>query len=98
MAFAPLASAEGGDWQVREGMYNLHKDEMVLPAWAASPLRSMIQSGNTPTIPSAANDQSGGTMNVHIHAADADSVKRLFHNNKRELANALRSAARDGVR
>lgn len=44
-SFGAIAAAEGGDWRVREGLYHLHEDEMVLPQWAASPLRSMIAGG-----------------------------------------------------
>jgi hypothetical protein len=55
-AFGAVASAEGGDWQVKEGLYKLHTDEMVLPAWAASPLRNMIGSGSAiPGSPLAAH-------------------------------------------
>jgi hypothetical protein len=42
-------SAEGGDYNVREGLYHLHENEMVLPAWAASPLRGMIESSQSPS-------------------------------------------------
>jgi hypothetical protein len=47
----------------------LHKNEMVLPAWAANPLRDMIGSGASPAnsnAPIAAND-SGGDSHVHFH-------------------------------
>jgi hypothetical protein len=42
-------SAAGGDYRVHEGMYHLHEDEMVLPTWAASPLRKMIQAADHPS-------------------------------------------------
>jgi hypothetical protein len=60
----------------------VHPREMVLPADIADQFR---------------NGGSGG-MTVNIHATDADSVKRLFSNNKAALAAALKNAFRDGVR
>ena len=98
MAFG---SAEGGDWQTREGPYQLHKDEMVLPAWAAQPLRNMVSSGAGGFSPgAAANDSSGGLGDLHVHvtAMDAHSVKRLFMNHKGPLAQAVKKYARDGGR
>jgi hypothetical protein len=44
MAALTAGAAEKGDWNVREGLYHLHEREMVLPAWAAEPLRNMISS------------------------------------------------------
>lgn len=99
MAFG---SAEGGDWQVRPGMYELHKDEMVLPAWAAQPLRNMVSSGASGGgfTPSAANDKGGGLGDLHVHvsAFDAHGVKRLFMDHKGPLAQAVKKYARDGGR
>lgn len=95
MAFA---SAEGGDWQVRGGPYMLHKDEMVLPAWAASPLRTMITSGNAPKV--AANDFAGGGGDTHIHinALDSRDVARFMRDNGRHVAAGVKSAVRNGYR
>ena len=105
MAFAPLASAEGGDWKVRAGLYNLHQDEMVLPAHLATPLRSMIQNGG-------ANDNMAGgspfgrgpaasahhhTENhFHIAALDGHSVKRVLMDNLGHVAAANKAAHRQG--
>lgn len=101
MAFAPLASAEGGDWQVREGLYQLHKDEMVLPAWAASPLRNMVSASARGT---PANDfggsagSGGGDTHIHIHAMDSRDVARFMRDNGRHLAAGVKSAVRNGYR
>lgn len=48
LAFGAFVSAEGGQAQVPyDGqMSMLHKDEMVLPAWAASPLRASLRAAN----------------------------------------------------
>ena len=57
----------------------LHKNEMVLPANLATPLRSMLTSGNGQIANDhGSNDNSGGDTHVHIHATDADSVKKLL--------------------
>lgn len=95
-----IALAEGGDWHVKEGLYGLHKDEMVLPAWAANPLRDMItkRSAANNNSPFAANDGGDGGINVTIHAVDAHSVKRLFMDNRGHLADAMRKHIRDGGR
>ncbi len=96
-------SAAGGDWQVREGLYKLHENEMVLPAWAATPLRNMVQTGALGGTPSAANDggSSGGDTHNHhwnINALDGPSVKRLLLENRGAVAEALRHHTRMGGR
>jgi hypothetical protein len=46
MAFEGMASAAGGFYQVPGDMVaNIHKDEMVLPSWAAKGVRSIIDTG-----------------------------------------------------
>jgi hypothetical protein len=73
-SFGTIAAAEGGDWNVKEGLYHLHENEMVLPSWAASPLRSMIQATDNPsfmlqhsdpTKAPATTPQGGGDMHYH---------------------------------
>lgn len=55
MAFGGLMSSAGGDWQVGDDRLNMvHKNETILPASIAAPLRDMIaknSSGSTYTIP-----------------------------------------------
>jgi hypothetical protein len=100
-AFAPAASAAGGWWEVgQDTTTRIHAKEMVLPAWAASPLRNMLAGGGKPAAnnnaPEAANDGAGGGLTVHIHAVDGESVKRLFANNGDALAGAMKMAHRKG--
>lgn len=47
MSYLGMASAYGGAERVeRDGqLFELHKDEMVLPAWLSNPLRDMVKSG-----------------------------------------------------
>jgi hypothetical protein len=54
-----IASAAGGLYQVPNDMFaNIHKDEMVLPAWAASGVRNMIGGGG-------GGGGGGNTVNVN---------------------------------
>jgi len=106
MSFAPLASAEGGDWQVRGGLYNLHPDEMVLPAHLARPMRAMIEGGANDNTSStsfgrsaAASGSRGGDVHNHnynIKALDGHSVKRVLMNNLGHFATASKEARRQG--
>lgn len=87
-AFAgQLASARGGwDRVPFDGaMTELHKDEMVLPADIANPMRRMAKGGA----------QNGG-MNVTIHANDAKSFGEQLRRSPDNFAKALRVAARRG--
>ncbi|MGN6227129.1 MAG: phage tail length tape measure family protein [Dyella sp.] len=88
-AFAgQLASARGGwDRVPFDGaMTELHKDEMVLPADIANPMRKMAQRGGG----------AGDGVNVTIHATDSRSVKELLRREKGSLAGAMKLAARRG--
>lgn len=94
--FGPMASAAGGWGQIpRDQIAQVHKDEMVLPASIASPLRSIISSYHAPSanLASAAAaplsavtpfspggaPAGGGTWNVQ--ANDAKSFKRMLEEN-----------------
>lgn len=62
MSFAPLASAAGGYWQVPDDMLaQIHKDEIVLPAWAANPLRDMVTGGGSWRLPAAISSPLGSS-------------------------------------
>ena len=66
---ASVPSAAGGwDKVPADVMANIHKDEMVLPASIADPLRNMIAASGT-----AAQASGGGSTTIHLHAADARS-------------------------
>lgn len=72
MAFAPMASARGGwgDVPFDGAMTELHKNEMVLPADIATPLRQQLKggSGASPafTPPAASNDQAASGDTYHV--------------------------------
>lgn len=102
VAFAGVAALAGniksasGGYDIPRGvnpMVQAHSEEMILPAPLANAVRSMAASGSSG---SESQGGSGGDVNVHIHAADADSVRKLLLNNKVAVADALRAAVRDG--
>jgi hypothetical protein len=71
MGFGALISARGGQAQVPyDGqMTELHKDEMVLPAWAANPLRSQLRGGTFGAPSSSGLISSAGVKGSEARAA-----------------------------
>lgn len=62
MAFESMASAAGGYYQVPGDMVaNIHKDEMVLPSWAAKGVRSIIDTGQGGSASGSGGGSSGGS-------------------------------------
>jgi hypothetical protein len=106
-------SAEGGmdDVPYDNAPFLLHKNEMVLPAALANPMRNMLINGGSDgngggfgglasnnNAPGAANDGGGSPgLTVNIHATDAESVRRLFANNSAALTHAIKKAHRNGM-
>jgi hypothetical protein len=83
MSGLAVASAEGG-YDIPAGlnpMTQLHEREMVLPAEHADTIRGL--KGDS------------GDVHLHVHAVDAQSVKRLFMDNGRALAAALTAQRRN---
>jgi hypothetical protein len=79
-----IKSSAGGEWQVPSDRLNfVHKNETILPANIAGPLRNMVEGGGG----------MGGTS-ITIHAVDAQSVQRLFMQNGSALMDSLRSQNR----
>ena len=63
-----IASSAGGEWQVPADRLNLvHKNETILPAHIAGPLRDMVSNGG--------NSNSGGHT-INISATDTQDVLR----------------------
>lgn len=92
-----IASAEGGWGQVPYdgALTELHKDEMVLPASIASPLRQSLASP-----PSGAAGQGGGTMHFHfaptVSAVDATGVDRLLQQHQDVFVRNVKNWHRNG--
>lgn len=73
LAFGAFASAKGGQVQVPyDGqMTELHKDEMVLPAWAANPLRANLRASGS--------NQVFNTASAAGSAAREHSISNTFN-------------------
>ncbi len=81
-----VASSAGGDWQIPADRLNfVHKNETILPADKSAGLDNLIKSGG------------GGDTHVHIHATDADSVKRMFAQNGSAIMDAIKHQIRGGA-
>lgn len=66
IAFEGLASAAGGYYQVPDDMLaNIHKDEMVLPSWAASGMRNMLSGAPASGGGASASAAAGHTFNIN---------------------------------
>lgn len=95
-----IFSARGGMGQVPYdgAMFELHKDEMVLPASLATPMRSMLQgSAANNAIVTPAND---GNVTHHHHydikALDGQDVRRVLMRHHGSVAQAVERAYRNG--
>ena len=88
VAFAGvMAFAEGGwDRVPSDQVAMIHKNEMVLPAHIAEPVRQMAAAGG------------GGGLHVHVHALDAKSFHGYLNQNQGALAQVLGDIARNGRR
>jgi len=99
-AFAPAASAAGGWWDVpTDTPTMIHAREMVLPAWAAQPLRTMLGGGAANNnSPAAAND---GGEHYHLHfngPTDKASIEKWLMTHQHGVAKAAKAAARNGAK
>lgn len=92
-------SAEGGMGAVPydNAPFLLHRNEMVLPASLASPLRTMLQGGGAANInaPFAANDAANGNA-FHYHDHSGSMTPAQIIANRAAVAKALRMAHREG--
>jgi phage-related minor tail protein len=83
-----LSSARGG-WErvpIDGMMTELHKDEMVLPAHIANPMRQMAQGGG----------QGGGGVTVNLSSTDPRAFSDYLRRNSGVLADAIKHANRRG--
>jgi hypothetical protein len=102
-AFMP--SAAGGYFNVpNDGPVNIHKGEMVLPAWAAQGVRSMITSPNGVSggASGGGNSSSAGGANVNltynVQCPDPNGFKTMLMKNADTINDAVRQSLRDGRR
>lgn len=96
-----IFSAEGGFGKVPYdgALTALHKDEMVLPASIASPLRDQLGSGfRQPANDGGANDNVRD-INIHLHGLiDRRGVQGFFRDNRSIMVETIREAVRGGER
>ncbi|MGD0216328.1 MAG: hypothetical protein ABSC45_02300 [Desulfobaccales bacterium] len=93
MAFAGMVPAAAGGWDVpADSLAYLHKQEMVLPASLAAGVRGLVAGSGRDARPSS------GDVHFHVSAMDGNSVKSFFKNNRNHVAEAVKSAMRDGRR
>jgi hypothetical protein len=95
------AGAEGGWWEVQPGLSMLHAKEMVLPAWAAEPLRNMLAGGHAANFnaPAASNDRQGGDVHLHLHGEiihNPGQLRRWFEANHHAVGAGVRQFVRQG--
>ena len=65
---------------------------MVLPASLAAGVRGLVAGSGRDARPSS------GDVHFHVSAMDGNSVKSFFKNNRNHVAEAVKSAMRDGRR
>ncbi len=88
LAMAGLASAAGGwDRVPSDQVAQIHKNEMILPAHIAEPVRQMAERGG-----------GGGDTHLHVHTIDAASFNAYLRvpANQRAVTGMLKSAHRNG--
>jgi hypothetical protein len=100
MAFS--AEQGAGNVPYDNAPFLLHKNEMVLPASLATPLRSMLNSGGAAAnsnAPSAANDGQHGPIEVHFHSVmppKASEMTAFFKEHHRAVGEGVRHYVRQG--
>lgn len=96
MSFIGFSAAGGWlDVPYDGALTELHKSEMVLPAWAAQPLRSMLGGAANSNAPVAANDAGGSGFHYHDHTARGLSEAQIIAN-RHAFAKAMKMAHREG--
>lgn len=90
-ALANRKSAKGGwDFVPADGsLAELHKGEMVLPAYLAEGIRNIVGQGQTPAAV-------GGNNTFYIQAMDASSFDSYLKQNAQSVLNAQKLAIRNG--
>jgi hypothetical protein len=92
-------SAEGGMGAVPydNAPFLLHKNEMVLPANLATPLRSMLTSPANSNAPMASNDTGDTGDHYHYHDGSGTMTPSTIMANRHAFAKAVRQAYREGA-
>lgn len=101
-AMSGIKSSAGGEWQVSSDRLNfVHKDETILPASIASPMRKAFEEGafsdKAKTDNQTINNQSSqsGALTIHINAIDSQGVKQFFDKHGSTIVDTLRGQKRN---
>lgn len=106
-----LFSAEGGQAEVMQDgqLTQLHKQEMVLPAWAANPLRANLRAGNSAGMFNSASKAGDNVrnnnmrdVNLHYgpqygHTPKDMSLGEMLRRDSSHMVRWLKKQQRDGV-
>ena len=100
MSFAGLASAKGGwgDVPFDGAMAMLHKNEMVLPADIATPLRANLKGGANDNAAAGGGASGRGGGDTHIHYAPNITSARITPQDLTDHADHLYGMMRQGKR
>lgn len=86
MSYGAMASAAGGWGQIpSDQIAQVHKDEMILPADIAGPVRDMAARGSG----------SGGDIHLHVSAIDAQSFAEALSQHDGAIHKAIKRANRN---
>jgi hypothetical protein len=86
-----LKSAAGGWGEVpSDQLAMVHKQEMILPAKYAVPLRGMLEGDMD-----GGGNGGGDNFNINISAMDSQSVEQFFKNNGTALVRAMKAQSRN---
>lgn len=84
-----IHSSAGGEWQVPNDRLNLvHKNETILPAHIAGPLRDMVANGGS----------MGGGNTFHVNMIDTRGAKQFLNEHGSVLMQVLNTQVRNGNR
>lgn len=85
MAYQAAIPSAAGGWDVPyDTLAMVHQDEKILPADKSKKMDQMLEGGG-----------SSGDVHLHVHAVDSQSVERLFRDNGRHIAKAIREQYRN---
>jgi len=87
-----IASAAGGAWSLPGDMLVFaHREESILPAHIAGPMRDFFTGASA----GGADKTAGGDVNFHVYAMDSRDVMSFFKRNGGTIAKALKGEQRN---
>jgi hypothetical protein len=87
-----IASAAGGAWSLPSDMLVFaHREESILPAHIAGPMRDFFTGASA----GSADKTAGGDVNFHVYAMDSRDVMSFFKRNGGTIAKVLKGEQRN---